>query len=77
MDVRVKISHSTLNGLFDSLLVDPVLRTLRGIQLQFAADWKQLMTSFPADFLARFSENRVKHGDPRLNLYRYIPPEAV
>ena len=48
MDARVKFHDSTLNmGLIILLVAGPVLHT-RSIQLQFAADGKQLATPYPA-----------------------------
>ena len=44
----------------------------------WSATRKQLATSYPADLWgAVIADNRVKFGDPYVNLSREIPPEAI
>ena len=79
MDVRTTLGESALSSGRIILLVGrPHLfyaSLLSSILLHFAPEQKQLTTSrFVGPVI---SDKGLKLGDPRLNLSREIPPEAV
>ena len=73
----VVILRQIVAELVDSCRLDTLYALSCSIQLNFAADWKQLLTSYPAGLKAPVGNKALKFGEPRLNRSQEILPKLV